>query len=88
MSNGIEILAPAGSFDSVLPAVRCGANAIYLGGENFSARGNAKNFSREKLVETVDYCHKRNVKVYVAVNTLIFDNEIKKALEFIKFICF
>lgn len=87
MSTKIEILAPAGSYESVLPAVYCGADAIYLGGENFSARGNATNFNREQITKAVDFCHKRNVKVYVTINTLIFDNEVKNALEFIKFLC-
>lgn len=87
MSTKIEILAPAGSYESIAPAVLCGADAIYLGGENFSARGNAANFNRDQLIKTVDFCHKRNVKVYVTLNTLIFDNEIENALSFIKFLC-
>ena len=59
-----EILAPAGSFESVVAAVRSGANAVYLGGKAFNARRNASNFSDEELAKAVDYCHKRNVKVY------------------------
>lgn len=82
-----EILAPAGSPESVFPAVRMGADAIYLGAGLFSARGNAGNFSREELSETVKYCHARGVTVHLACNTLIHDDEIASALDLIKFAC-
>lgn len=80
-----EILAPAGSFDALVAAVRCGADAVYLGSENFNARGNAQNFSREKLAEAVRYCHERKVKVYLTLNTLISDSEGAEAEELISF---
>lgn len=82
----MEVLAPAGSYESMLAAVRCGANAVYLGGQQFSARSNASNFDYKELKLTVDYCHKRNVKVYVTVNTVIFDNEILEVMKFIKYL--
>ncbi len=80
-----EVLAPAGSYESLLAAVRCGADAVYLGSESFNARGNAKNFGREELAEAVEYCHKRGVKVYLTLNTLISDEEQKEAEELISF---
>ena len=80
-----EILAPAGSFDALVAAVRCSADAVYLGAESFNARANAKNFDRESLKEAVKYCHERNVKVYLTLNTIISDNEQKKAEELISF---
>ena len=83
----IEILAPAGSFESVISAVRSGADAVYLGLQVFSARKEAKNFSFEELKETTSYCHIRNVKVYVTMNTLIFDRELEDALECVKKAC-
>lgn len=83
----IEILAPAGSFESVISAVRSGADAVYLGLQDFSARKEAKNFSFEELKETTSYCHIRGVKVYVTMNTLIFDSEIMDALECVKKAC-
>ena len=83
----IEILAPAGSFESVISAVRSGADAVYLGLQDFSARKEAKNFSFEELKETTSYCHIRNVKVYVTMNTLIFDRELEDALECVKKAC-
>lgn len=82
-----EILAPAGSFESVVAAVRSGANAVYLGGKAFNARRNASNFSDEELAKAVDYCHKRNVKVYLTLNILISDGEFKTAYEAIKCAC-
>lgn len=82
-----EILAPAGSFDALIAAVRCGANAVYLGGKTLNARRNASNFSDEELKKAVDYCHKRNVKVYITLNTLVSDGELETAYEAIKRAC-
>lgn len=81
----VEILAPAGNLESVVFAVRSTADAIYLGGKDFSARANADNFSDEELLEAVNYCHLHGVKVHRAINTLFFDGETKalvKALEY------
>ena len=72
-----EILAPAGSPESVFAAVRCGADAVYLAGEAFNARRGAKNFSYEQLKECVAYCHTHGVKVYHALNILVKDSEIE-----------
>lgn len=74
--NKPEILAPAGGAEQLIAAVRCGANAVYLGAGNFNARRNAENFTFDNLTEAVKYCHLRNVKVYVTLNTLIFDKEL------------
>ena len=79
--NNIEILAPAGSMESVIAAVRSGADAVYLGMKQFSARASAKNFDENELQKAVAYCHERDVKVYLAINTLLFDNELAEALE-------
>ncbi len=81
--NKIEILAPAGGYDSVLAAVRSGADAVYLGEKLFSARSSAKNFDEEELIKAVEYCHIHGVKVYVTINTIVFDDEfeeLKKAI--------
>ncbi len=83
----IEILAPAGSSESLQAAVRCGVNAVYLGGKAFNARRNASNFSDEELKNAVDYCHKRNVKVYLTLNTLVSDSELSTAYDAIKSAC-
>jgi putative protease len=75
----IEILAPCGGYDSVTAAVRSGADAVYLGAKEFSARAGAANFDDDELRQAVDYCHIRGVKVYLTLNTVIFDSELKKA---------
>lgn len=74
-----EILAPAGSMESLIAGVRSGANAVYLGGKLFNARRNAGNFDNEELKEAVLYCHNRSVKVYLAINILISDAEMEEA---------
>ncbi len=71
-----ETLAPVGAEEQLKAAVRCGADAVYLGTGNFNARRNAENFTADTLKNTVDYCHLRNVKVYITLNTLIFDKEL------------
>ena len=86
MKNKPEILAPAGSYEALVAAVRSGADAVYLGTGAFNARMKADNFAGEKLKEAVDYCHARGVKVHVTVNTLVFDRELKKAKEIIELI--
>lgn len=73
----IELLAPAGSYEALVAAVQNGANAIYLGGNEFSARAFATNFNREELQAAVAYGHLRNVKIYVTVNTLYEDNQFE-----------
>lgn len=72
-----EILAPAGGFEQLKAAVRCGADAVYLGAGDFNARRNAENFSEDELFSAVKYCHAYGVKVYVTLNTLIFDSELE-----------
>ena len=84
MGRFMEILAPAGSMEHITAAVRSGANAVYLGTKNFNARRNAENFDKTALRNAITYCHARNVKVYIALNTLITDYELEAASEEIK----
>ena len=79
-----EILAPVGAGEQLKAAVRCGANAVYLGTSNFNARRNADNFPALDLKEAVSYCHLRNVKVYVTLNTLVFDRETEDLADTIR----
>lgn len=79
--NKFEILAPSGAWEQLKAAVICGANAVYLGAGNFNARRNAQNFTNEDLKGAVNYCHLRDVKVYVTLNTLIFDREYGELYE-------
>ena len=74
----IEILAPAGGYDSVIAAVRSGADAVYAGGKSFSARASAQNFDFEQLCSAVEYCHIHGVKFYLTINTIVFDDEFKQ----------
>ena len=69
--RNIELLSPSGSFECLKAAVNNGADAVYLGGKNFSARAFANNFDEEELKEAVRYAHLRNVRVFVTLNTLL-----------------
>ena len=80
----LELLSPAGSLDALRAAVCNGADAVYFGSENFNARRGAKNFTLDELPETVRYCHVRGVKVYLTLNTLVSDREMRTAAETIK----
>lgn len=79
-----EILAPAGSPEALTAAIRTGADAVYIGGKSYSARNNASNFNDEELAEAVRLCHIHGVKLYLAVNTLISDDEAADFCDFIK----
>jgi len=72
-----ELLAPAGSFEKMVAAIHYGADAVYCGGRKFSLRAHASNFSDEELQEAVAYAHQRNVKVYVTVNILAHQEDLK-----------
>jgi putative protease len=78
----IELLAPSGSMESLITAVNNGADAIYLGGNKFSARAYASNFDNETMMKAVDYSHSYGVKVYVAINTSLKQSELKEALKY------
>lgn len=78
-----ELLSPAGSAESVYAAVNNGCDAVYLGGKNFGARQFADNFSDEELKNIIDYCHLRDVKVYITVNTLYKEKELEPLMAFI-----
>lgn len=81
-----ELLAPVGNIEVLKAAVFAGADAVYLGGKEFNARLNAENFSREELTDVIEYCHLFNKKVYVTINILIKDKEIKDVLEYIQYL--
>lgn len=83
MLNRPEILAPAGSMDALKAAVSAGADACYAGGNMFSARAFAGNFDTTELLEAIDYCHIHNVKLYMAVNTLLKNSEMKDLIPYL-----
>jgi len=81
-----ELLAPAGNMESLRAAVVAGCDAVYLGGYTFGARSYAGNFSLEEIVEAIEYCHLRKVKVYVTVNTLIHEDKFDMCISYIDFL--
>ncbi len=77
-----ELLAPAGSPETLESAILAGADAVYLGGKLYNARMNAKNFDDEAMEKAVSLCHKNGVKLYVTLNTLIYDRCFEEALRY------
>ncbi len=86
MKKNIEILAPAGTMESLYAAIANGANAIYLGGKTFGARAYAGNFNQDELKKAIAYAHERNVKIYVTTNILVMDSEVEDFLEYVSFL--
>lgn len=82
----IELLSPAGNMKCLKAAVLARADAVYIGGRHFSARASAGNFTNEEIKEAIVYCHLRNVRLYVAINILIYEMEIKPLLEFVSYL--
>ena len=80
----VELLAPGGSFESVIAALNAGADAVYTGGTMFGARAGADNLTQEQFIEALNYAHIHDKKIYLTVNTLLKDREIEEQLyEFI-----
>src|SRR5258706_12152661 len=79
-----QFLSPAGDWDSLRAAVANGANAVYFGLSKFNARHRATNFTLEELPEVMKYLHDRNVRGYLAFNTLIFTDELEEAVKFVR----
>ena len=82
-----EILSPAGGAEHAKAAVLAGADAVYLGLKHFSARAGAVNFTDDELRETVAFCHERGVKVYAAVNTMVFESELTELADTLRLLC-
>ena len=81
-----ELLSPAGNFESLKAAILAGCDAVYLGGKLFGARAFSNNFSDDELVEAINYAHLYGVKVYVTVNTLIYEHEVDRFMNYIDFL--
>ena len=82
----VELLAPAGNMENLKYAVMAGCDAVYLGLKKFGARAFSSNFSDSEFIEAVNYCHLYGVKVYVTLNTIIYDYEVEDFLETVDFI--
>jgi len=80
----IELLAPAGDFESLISAIQNGANAVYFGANKFNARANSKNFNTEELRSAIEYAKLRNVKTHLTLNILIKNNELEDAIRLVE----
>lgn len=81
----LELLAPVGHFEGMRAAVAQGADAVYVGGPSFGARKEA-SFTHEDLITVIKFCHLYNVRVYVTINTTVFDDELEEITEYIHFL--
>ena len=72
-----ELLAPAGNMEALKAAIANGCDAVYLGMQKFGARAYSSNFDEESLKEAVEYAHLRDVKIYVTMNTIVFEDELE-----------
>lgn len=82
----VELLSPAGNKECLKAAILGGADAVYLSGKEYGARKFAGNFDRKELVDAINYSHLYGVKVYVTVNTIIYENELESVFEYLKFL--
>ncbi len=79
-----KLLAPAGSYEAMVAAVRNGADAVYMGAPNFNARRNAKNMDDDELRRAVEFCHLHGVEAHITVNTLLLDRELDEVERLIR----
>ena len=80
----VEILAPAGSYESMVAAVNAGANAVYIGGSRFGARAYADNLDEEAMIRAIDFVHLHNCRIYMTVNTLVKEKELPELYGYLK----
>ncbi len=80
----VEVLAPAGSFETLCAVIEAGADAVYIGGTRFGARAYADNPGEDELLRAIDYAHLRGVRVYMTVNTLLTDRELTELYAYMK----
>lgn len=83
MKREIEILAPAGSWDSLMAGICAGADAVYIGGSRFGARAYADNLDEEQMLRAIDYVHLHGRKIYMTVNTLLKETELAELYDYL-----
>ena len=81
-----ELLIPVGNKECLLAAIHNGADAVYLGGKKFGARAYSNNFNEQEMIEAIKLCHLYNVKIYVTVNTMIYNSEIEEVINYLNFL--
>lgn len=82
----MELLAPAGNFDKLRYAVWYGADAVYIGGKNYSLRAKSGNFDRKEMIEAVGFCHQNNVKVFVTLNIYAHNEDLAEIPDYLRFL--
>lgn len=82
-SKRIELLAPAGSFESLTATIHAGADAVYIGGNKFGARAYANNFGQDEVLKAIDYAHIHQRKLYLAINTLLKNKEMEELYDYL-----
>lgn len=81
-----ELLSPAGNLETLKIAVQNGADVVYIAGKKFGARNYADNFNNEEIIDAINYSHMYGVKIYITINTIIYDDEIDELINYIDFI--
>ena len=82
----VELLAPAGDIERLKAAVKFGADAVFMAGDSFGLRANAKNFDREAMIEAVEYAHENGVRVHITMNIVPHDNDMQGLEDYLKFL--
>ncbi len=83
MNKKVELLAPAGSFEILKAVINAGADAVYAAGTKFGARAYANNFTEKEMLDAINYVHLNGKKLYLTVNTLLKEPEIKTLYEYL-----
>lgn len=81
-----ELLIPVGNVECLHAAIHNGADAVYLGGKKFGARAYSNNFDENEMINAIKLCHLYGVKIYVTVNTMIYNSEVKEVIEYLNFL--
>ncbi len=82
----VELLSPAGDLEKLKIAVLNGADAVYMAGKKFGARAFSKNFDENEIIEAINFCHLYGVKIYITINTIIYDNEVEEFINYVDFL--
>lgn len=84
--RNVELLSPVGNFETLKLVVENGCDAVYLAGKKFGARAFSNNFTNDELMDAINYCHLYGVKVYITINTIIYEDEIDEFLDYVRFL--
>lgn len=84
--KNLELLSPVSNLETLMCAINGGADAVYLGGLKFGARAFCKNFDNNDMIEAIKVSHLYNVKIYVTLNTIIYENEVNEFIDYVKFL--